>query len=94
MSHADGQRGAAAVAALANPGGLWAGGGSLPGRLAALARLVQLGSARAGTDGFDPGLLADADALLARAGDRLRLNSCWSRQSNSQASAAAAKTNQ
>jgi GTP-binding protein EngB required for normal cell division len=40
-----------------------------------LARLVQIGSARVGPDGFDAGLLADAEALLARAGERLRLSS-------------------
>jgi len=51
------------------------GGVSLSERLSALARLVQIGSARVGQDGFDAGLLADADALLARAGERLRLSS-------------------
>src|SRR5207344_644465 len=38
------------------------------------ARLVQIGSARVGQDGFDAGLLADAETLLARAGERLRLS--------------------
>ena len=49
-------------------------GASLSDRLNAMARLVQIGSARAGQEGFDPGLLADAEALLARAGERLRLS--------------------
>ena len=49
-------------------------GASLSDRLNAVARLVQIGSARGGQEGFDPGLLADAEALLARAGERLRLS--------------------
>jgi len=49
-------------------------GATLSDRLNAVARLVQIGSARAGQEGFDPGLLADAEALLARAGERLRLS--------------------
>jgi energy-coupling factor transporter ATP-binding protein EcfA2 len=48
---------------------------SLSERLSALARLVQIGSARAGPDGFSTDLLADAEALLTRAGERLRLSS-------------------
>ena len=40
-----------------------------------MARLVQIGSARAGPDGFSADLLADAEALLTRAGERLRLSS-------------------
>jgi 50S ribosome-binding GTPase len=50
-------------------------GANLSERLSALARLVQIGSARVGPEGFGADLLADADALLARAGDRLRLSS-------------------
>jgi GTP-binding protein EngB required for normal cell division len=50
-------------------------GVSLSERLSALARLVQIGSARVGPDGFDAKALADAEALLARAGERLRLSS-------------------
>jgi GTP-binding protein EngB required for normal cell division len=46
----------------------------LAGRLTALARLIQIGAARAGPDGFDPGLLEAAEDLLARAGERLRLS--------------------
>jgi energy-coupling factor transporter ATP-binding protein EcfA2 len=49
-------------------------GASLSDRLNAVARLVQIGTARSGQEGFDPGLLADAEALLARAGERLRLS--------------------
>jgi len=47
---------------------------SLPGRLNALARLVQIGVARGGPDGFDPELLEEAADLLGRAGERLRLS--------------------
>jgi GTP-binding protein EngB required for normal cell division len=46
----------------------------LPGRLTALARLVQIGTARGGSDGFDPELLEEAADLLGRAGERLRLS--------------------
>jgi GTP-binding protein EngB required for normal cell division len=51
-----------------------AGRASLPGRLTALARLVQIGSARGGPDGFDRELLEEAADLLSRAGERLRLS--------------------
>jgi len=47
---------------------------SLPGRLNALARLVQIGSARGGPDGFDRDLLEESADLLGRAGERLRLS--------------------
>ena len=47
----------------------------LSGRLTALARLVQIGAARRGPDGFGEGLLADASDLLTRAGQRLMLSS-------------------
>jgi len=50
------------------------GQSSLPGRLTALARMVQIGSARGGPDGFAPELLEDAADLLSRAGERLRLS--------------------
>ncbi len=43
-------------------------------RLASLARLVQIGSARRGPDGFSDELLDAADALLNRAGERLMLS--------------------
>ena len=66
-----------AGAALASPvytGNAARIGAGLSNRLNAVARLVQIGSARAGQEGFDPRLLADAEALLARAGERLRLS--------------------
>jgi GTP-binding protein EngB required for normal cell division len=46
----------------------------LSARLTALAALVQIGSARRGTDGVSDELLADADDLLIRAGQRLMLS--------------------
>jgi GTP-binding protein EngB required for normal cell division len=59
--------GAAVVPARSGPPGL-------PGRLSALARLVQIGSARCGPDGFDARLLEEAADLIGRAGERLRLS--------------------
>jgi hypothetical protein len=50
------------------------GGTTLSERLTAVARLVQIGSARGGADGFSADLLEDAEALLAKAGERLRLS--------------------
>ncbi len=50
-------------------------GSALSDRLTALARLVQIGSARSGPDGFSEQLLSDAEQLLARAGQRLRMSS-------------------
>src|ERR1039457_1452677 len=50
------------------------GGRDLSGRLTALARLGQIGAARTGPDGFSPELLRDAEQLVARAGERLRLS--------------------
>ena len=47
----------------------------LSARLMALARMVQIGSARRGRDGFSRGLLGDAEDVLGRAGDRMRLSS-------------------
>ncbi|HSR87146.1 MAG TPA: GTPase [Streptosporangiaceae bacterium] len=47
----------------------------LSGRLAALARLVQIGWARRGPDGFSADLLDDASDVLARADQRLMLSS-------------------
>ncbi len=49
-------------------------GARLSERFTAVARLIQIGSARAGADGFSPGLLHDAEELLAHAGERLRLS--------------------
>jgi hypothetical protein len=50
------------------------GAPSLPRRLTALARMVQIGSARGGADGFDRDLLEESADLLGRAGERLRLS--------------------
>lgn len=50
-------------------------GAALSDRLTALARLVQIGSARSGPDGFSEQLLNDAQQLLGQAGQRLRLSS-------------------
>lgn len=47
----------------------------LSARLTALARMVQIGSARSGPDGFSDELLSEADELLIRAGKRLMLSS-------------------
>ena len=47
----------------------------LSGRLMALARMIQIGSGRTGRDGFGRKLLADAEEILGRAGDRMRLSS-------------------
>jgi energy-coupling factor transporter ATP-binding protein EcfA2 len=49
-------------------------GPGLSERLTAVARLVQIGSARAGADGFSPELVRDAGDLIDRAGERLRLS--------------------
>lgn len=46
----------------------------LSARLNALSRLVQIGSVRRGADGFSDDLLAEAEALLTRAGERLMLS--------------------
>jgi GTP-binding protein EngB required for normal cell division len=58
--------------------GLAGGGGSgaptLSDRLTALARMTQIGSTRSGHDGFDPRLLREAEQLLDRAGERLRMS--------------------
>jgi GTP-binding protein EngB required for normal cell division len=47
----------------------------LSARLTALARLVQIGTARTGPDGFSEDLLTEASDLLTRAGQRLMLSS-------------------
>jgi GTP-binding protein EngB required for normal cell division len=47
----------------------------LSARLMALARMIQIGSARTGRDGFGDKLLVDADEVLGRAGERMRLSS-------------------
>jgi GTP-binding protein EngB required for normal cell division len=50
--------------------------GDVTTRLAALAELTRLGIARAAADGpgFDPGLLKDAEQLLRRSGERMRMS--------------------
>lgn len=59
----------------AAPPGLTGDGTSrLAERLTALARLVQIASVRGGPDGFPETLCADAENLLARAGERLQLS--------------------
>jgi GTP-binding protein EngB required for normal cell division len=49
-------------------------GPTLADRLTALARLTQIGFARTGHDGFSPELLREAEGLLGRAGERLRMS--------------------
>ncbi|HEX9031311.1 MAG TPA: GTPase, partial [Streptosporangiaceae bacterium] len=51
------------------------GTAGLSARLMALARMIQIGSARTGRDGFSKKLLADAEEVLGRAGERMRLSS-------------------
>ncbi len=51
-----------------------AAGAVLSGRLTALARMIQIGAARTGSNGFSMKLLHDSQELLARAGERLRLS--------------------
>jgi GTP-binding protein EngB required for normal cell division len=69
-----------ATAGLAGPGAVLgqqpgaAAGADLSTRLTALARVIQIGSARSGPDGFSPALLNDAEHLVARAGERLRMS--------------------
>ena len=50
------------------------GAPTLSDRLTALARMTQIGSTRSGHDGFDPRLLREAEQLLDRAGERLRMS--------------------
>jgi len=47
---------------------------SLPIRLASLTELTRIGSARTGADGFSPELLAEAETLLRRSGERMRMS--------------------
>jgi 50S ribosome-binding GTPase len=51
-----------------------AAGRGLARRLTALARLLQIGRARTGPDGFGAGLLDDTQRLLTQADERLRLS--------------------
>jgi GTP-binding protein EngB required for normal cell division len=47
---------------------------SLSARLTALTQLIQIASARTGAGGFPEGLIQDAEDLVERAGERLRLS--------------------
>jgi hypothetical protein len=71
VPHHGGHRRAASVLANSN----YTSGANLSQRLTAVARLVQIGSARGGADGFSAELINDAEELLAKAGERLRLSS-------------------
>jgi GTP-binding protein EngB required for normal cell division len=46
----------------------------LPARLAALTVLTEIAQSRSGPGGFSPELVAEAESLLARAGERLKLS--------------------
>ena len=46
----------------------------LPGRLTSLQELTKLGSARTGSEGFSQELLTEAEALLRRSGERIRMS--------------------
>ncbi|MDQ2812687.1 MAG: 50S ribosome-binding GTPase [Actinomycetota bacterium] len=46
----------------------------LPARLASLTELTKIGSGRAGADGFSQELLTDAEMLLRRSGERMRMS--------------------
>ena len=46
----------------------------LPARLASLTELTKIGSGRAGTDGFSQELLTEAETLLRRSGERMRMS--------------------
>lgn len=48
---------------------------TLSTRLMALSRMVQIGNARGGRDGFSKKLLGQAEDVLGRAGERMRLSS-------------------
>lgn len=48
---------------------------TLSTRLMALSRMVQIGNARSGRDGFSKKLLGQAEDVLGRAGERMRLSS-------------------
>jgi GTP-binding protein EngB required for normal cell division len=47
---------------------------NLPGRLASLTELTRIGAGRTGPDGFDTELISDAEALLRRSGERMRMS--------------------
>jgi GTP-binding protein EngB required for normal cell division len=47
---------------------------ALPARLASLTELARIGAARAGDDGFSTELVTEAEALLRRSGERMRMS--------------------
>jgi GTP-binding protein EngB required for normal cell division len=47
---------------------------TLPGRLASLTELTRIGAGRTGSDGFNTELISDAEALLRRSGERMRMS--------------------
>jgi GTP-binding protein EngB required for normal cell division len=63
------------VTALPSVGPLRTAEKNLSARLDALAEVVRIGRAREGQDGFSKAALDDCEALLRRAGERLRLSS-------------------
>jgi GTP-binding protein EngB required for normal cell division len=50
------------------------GQSSLPARLSSLNQLIRIAAARSGSDGFSAELLADADTLLRRSDERMRMS--------------------
>ena len=46
----------------------------VPARLASLTELTRIGTGRAGSDGFSQDLLSDAETLLRRSGERMRMS--------------------
>ena len=46
----------------------------LPARLASLTELTKIGAGRTGADGFSQELLSDAETLLRRSGERMRMS--------------------
>jgi GTP-binding protein EngB required for normal cell division len=46
----------------------------LPARLASLQELTRIGSGRTGSEGFSPELLTEAETLLRRSGERMRMS--------------------
>jgi hypothetical protein len=46
----------------------------LPARLTSLQELTKIGSARTGSEGFSQELLTEAEALLRRSGERMRMS--------------------
>ncbi len=66
--------GTAGAAANASAAASASAAAMLSDRLTALARMTQIGLARSWQDGFSQRLLLDSEALLGRAGERLRLS--------------------